>query len=89
MIHATDDDDDYHDLTNHNHSVTPTSTKKHYDPNTVATNVCVQQQYEYSDAVYTTAWGANDAWIYLTISYQDGKAVLQHVPSTEKYKILL
>jgi hypothetical protein len=89
MIHATDEDNDYHDLTNHNHTMTPTSTKKHHDLNTVATNVCVQQQYEYGDAVYTTAWGANDAWIYLTISYQDGKAVLQHVPSTEKYKILL
>jgi hypothetical protein len=76
-----DDEDDYNITTTNNNSTTMTNID-------MATNVGVQQ-YEYSDAVYTTSWGANDAWIYLTISYSDGKAVLQHVPSTEKYKILL
>ena len=73
-----DDDDEY---------ATNTSTTTNM-ATASATNVCVQR-HEFSDSVYTTAWGANDAWIYLTISYEDGKAVLQHVPSTEKYKILL
>lgn len=45
-------------------------------------------RYEHGDAVYAAAWGAADAWIYLTLGY-DGKAVVHHVPSQEKYKILL
>jgi hypothetical protein len=54
---------------------------------TAAPNVRVSR-YEHGDAVYWAAWGAADAWIYMTLSY-DGKAVLDHVPSKEKYKILL
>jgi EARP and GARP complex-interacting protein 1 len=45
-------------------------------------------QYEHMDSVYAIAWGAADAWIYVSASY-DGKVVLNHVPSNEKYKILL
>ncbi|KAL3922421.1 MAG: hypothetical protein SGARI_006457, partial [Bacillariaceae sp.] len=44
--------------------------------------------YEHMDSVNAIAWGAADAWIYLSASY-DGKVVLNHVPSQEKYKILL
>jgi hypothetical protein len=33
-------------------------------------------------------WSAADAWLYLTLGY-DGNVVLHHVPSKEKYKILL
>jgi WD40 repeat protein len=53
-----------------------------------AVNAGVQRYADFGDAVYTAAWGAADAWVYLAISH-DGKAVLQHVPSKEKYKILL
>lgn len=52
-----------------------------------APNVRVQR-HEHGEAVYGACWGASDAWIYVTVSY-DGTAVLQHVPSHEKYKILL
>eukprot|EP00536_Pseudo-nitzschia_multiseries_P002850 jgi/Psemu1/301583/fgenesh1_kg.39_\ len=45
-------------------------------------------QYEHMDSVNAIAWGAADAWIYMSASY-DGKVVLNHVPSKEKYKILL
>ena len=45
-------------------------------------------RYEHSDACYASSWGTADAWIYLSVGY-DGKAVLHHVPSDEKYKILL
>lgn len=45
-------------------------------------------RYEHGDSVYAATWGAADAWIYMTVGY-DGKAVLHHVPSKEKYKILL
>jgi WD40 repeat protein len=45
-------------------------------------------RYEHMDSVNAITWGAADAWIYLSASY-DGKVVLNHVPSKEKYKILL
>lgn len=45
-------------------------------------------RYEHMDSVHSIAWGAADAWIYVSGSY-DGKVVLNHVPSKEKYKILL
>lgn len=44
--------------------------------------------HESGDAVYGAAWGAADAWLYMTVAY-DGKVALHHVPSKEKYKILL
>lgn len=52
-----------------------------------APNVRVAR-HEGTESCYAAAWGAADAWIYLTVAY-DGKVVLQHVPSKEKYKILL
>lgn len=45
-------------------------------------------RFEHGDSVYGMAWGAADAWVYATVGY-DGKVVLNHVPSKEKYKILL
>jgi EARP and GARP complex-interacting protein 1 len=45
-------------------------------------------RFEHGDSVYGMSWGAADAWIYATAAY-DGKVVLHHVPSKEKYKILL
>lgn len=52
-----------------------------------APNVRISR-FEHGDSVYGMAWGAADAWIYATVGY-DGKVVLNHVPSQEKYKILL
>jgi WD40 repeat protein len=52
-----------------------------------APNVRVAR-HEHGDSIYATSWAAADAWIYMVIGY-DGKAVLNHVPSKEKYKILL
>jgi len=43
---------------------------------------------EQRESVYSIAWSACDAWLFASLSY-DGKVVLNHVPSTEKYKILL
>ena len=45
-------------------------------------------KFEFPDAVYDLAWSAADAWTFLTVAY-DGTASLNHVPSREKYKILL
>ena len=43
---------------------------------------------EHEDSVYSIAWGACDSWVYTSLSY-DGRVALHHVPSVEKYKILL
>lgn len=45
-------------------------------------------RYEHGDSVYGATWSASDAWIYMTVAY-DGKVTVSHVPSKEKYKILL
>jgi EARP and GARP complex-interacting protein 1 len=52
-----------------------------------APNVRVSR-HEYSDAVYGICWSLVDEWTYVAASY-DGKVTLHHVPSNEKYKILL
>jgi len=43
---------------------------------------------EHEQSVFGAAWSAADAWIFATLSL-DGKAVINHVPPAEKYKILL
>ncbi|KAG6970979.1 hypothetical protein JG687_00002326 [Phytophthora cactorum] len=44
---------------------------------------------EHEDAVYTARWATGgDAWMFVSVSY-DGRLAVNHVPSTEKYKILL
>ena len=45
-------------------------------------------RFECSDVTADLAWSAADPWIYATLSY-DGAIVVHHVPSKEKYKILL
>jgi hypothetical protein len=40
------------------------------------------------DAVYGLTWSAADPWTYLAVGY-DGTVSVNHVPSREKYKILL
>jgi len=45
-------------------------------------------KFEMVDAVYDLTWSAADAWVFVTVSF-DGNVVLNHVPSKEKYKILL
>lgn len=45
-------------------------------------------RYECSDAAADLAWCASDPWVYATLS-RDGAIVVHHVPSKEKYKILL
>jgi len=43
---------------------------------------------QHEDSVYGVAWSPADAWMYCSLSF-DGRVILNHVPSTEKYKILL
>ena len=40
------------------------------------------------EALYGAAWSAKDAWVMAGLS-ADGRVFVSHVPSSEKYKILL
>ncbi|CAM9246629.1 unnamed protein product [Phaeothamnion confervicola] len=42
----------------------------------------------HEESVYSVAWSARDPWLFASLSY-DGRITVDHVPSTEKYKILL
>eukprot|EP00904_Undaria_pinnatifida_P001409 jgi/Undpi1/11269/HiC_scaffold_30.g13567.m1 len=53
-----------------------------------AADIRVRTFDEHEESVYSLAWSASDAWVLASLSY-DGLVVLNHVPSTEKYKILL
>ena len=45
-------------------------------------------QYDMSDSISNVTWSTTDAWYFASVSY-DGHVTLNHVPSKEKYKILL
>jgi len=45
-------------------------------------------KFEGQDSIYDVAWSCADAWSYCSVGF-DGNVVLHHVPSQEKYKILL
>ena len=74
--HDNDNDDDQHS------TVTSSSQGEENNP-----DVRVSQM-EMREAVYDVTWSATDPWIYVTLGF-DGNVVLNHVPSKEKYKILL
>eukprot|EP01038_Epipyxis_sp_PR26KG_P011040 gene11040-14824_t len=51
-------------------------------------NIKVRSMDQHEDSVYSVAWSPADAWIYCSMSF-DGRIMVNNVPSTEKYKILL
>jgi len=51
-------------------------------------DVKVRHLDQHEDSVYSVAWSMADAWTYASLSF-DGRLIVSHVPSTEKYKILL
>ncbi|RHZ61887.1 hypothetical protein Glove_345g6 [Diversispora epigaea] len=52
------------------------------------TDGLVRTYDQHEDSVYSVAWSASDPWIFCSLSY-DGRAVINKVPSEEKYKIIL
>ncbi|OQS05848.1 hypothetical protein THRCLA_02066 [Thraustotheca clavata] len=48
----------------------------------------IKSYEEHEDSVYSIAWGSADSWVFVSVSY-NGRVVLNQVPSTEKYRILL
>ena len=53
-----------------------------------AEDVLIRKSEEHEESVYAVAWSASEAWTYASLSL-DGRMVVSHVPSAEKYKILL
>lgn len=53
-----------------------------------AADLKIRRIEDHEDSVYTVTWGACDSWIFASLSY-DGRVAINHVPSAEKYKILL
>ena len=48
----------------------------------------VRVYQEHEDSVYCAKWSTADAWVFASLSY-DGRLVISHVPSAEKYRILM
>lgn len=42
---------------------------------------------EHEDSVYSAVWSCADAWVFASLSY-DGRLVINHVPTQEKFAIL-
>lgn len=42
---------------------------------------------EHEDSVYSAVWSTADAWVFASLSY-DGRLVINHVPTKEKFTIL-
>ncbi len=42
---------------------------------------------EHEDSVYRCVWSVADAWVFASLSF-DGRVVINHVPSQEKFSIL-
>mmetsp|Transcript_22477 Transcript_22477/g.32811 ORF Transcript_22477/g.32811 Transcript_22477/m.32811 type:complete len:386 (-) Transcript_22477:121-1278(-) len=62
------------------------SSQQDVDDDPPDVRIKVMDQHE--ECVYDLAWSAAEAWMYCSLSYE-GRVILNHVPSTEKYKILL
>ncbi|KAG0284848.1 Protein tssc1 [Linnemannia gamsii] len=52
------------------------------------TDGLVQAFDQHEDSVYQVAWSSVDPWLFMSLSH-DGRAVMNQVPSEEKFKILL
>ncbi|KAF9365114.1 Protein tssc1 [Mortierella sp. NVP85] len=52
------------------------------------TDGLVQAFDQHEDSVYQVAWSSVDPWLFLSLSY-DGRAVMNQVPSEEKFKIIM
>ncbi|KAF9433717.1 Protein tssc1 [Entomortierella beljakovae] len=57
-------------------------------PQEAPTDGLVQAFDQHEDSVYQVAWSSVDPWLFMSLSY-DGRAVMNQVPSEEKFKIIM
>ena len=84
LLTLDDEEDDAEDPA----TTTPLYTSNNNTNSSSSSPNVLVSRLERMNAVYATAWGAADAWVYASVTY-DGTVALDHVPSKEKYKILL
>lgn len=82
-----DGDDDQEDE-NNDQDNNSNSSNQDGDIDVDPPNIKVRAIDQHEESIYSIAWSPADAWMYCSLSY-DGRVILNHVPSTEKYKILL
>ena len=51
-------------------------------------DMVIQKYDEHEDSVYSVEWSSADRWTFASLSY-DGRMVINHVPSSEKFSILM
>ena len=69
-------------------SAPPAPEEPEAEPSEADADGLVKAFDDHEQSVFSAAWSAADAWIFASLSL-DGKAVINHVPPAEKYKILL
>jgi len=69
-------------------SAPPSLDYEEADPSEVEADGIVRPYTDHEQSVFGAVWSAADAWIFASLSL-DGKVVVNHVPPSEKYKILL
>ena len=69
-------------------SSAPSSLEPDEDGAEAEADGLVKSFEEHESSVFGLAWSAADAWVFASLSL-DGRAILNHVPPAEKYKILL
>lgn len=58
------------------------------DPSLCRSDRLLHSFEEHEESVYSVCWSPNDAWVFASLSY-NGRVAVHHVPSAEKYRILL
>ena len=72
----------------HPSTLTPTHIPSLLRSESEVQDIKIRTFDDHEDSVYSVAWSACDAWVFAALSY-DGRVTINHVPSSEKYKILL
>eukprot|EP00594_Rhizosolenia_setigera_P013509 CAMPEP_0178972410 /NCGR_PEP_ID=MMETSP0789-20121207/20997_1 /TAXON_ID=3005 /ORGANISM="Rhizosolenia setigera, Strain CCMP 1694" /LENGTH=467 /DNA_ID=CAMNT_0020659853 /DNA_START=179 /DNA_END=1582 /DNA_ORIENTATION=+ len=77
-----DEDESNSNSSNDNDSTSVSSSSVNTGPDIRVSKV------KHQESVYDVAWSSCDAWVWVSLGL-DGGVILSHVPSKEKYKILL
>jgi len=89
-LDKNDDEEEEEDplFSSHEDPKDPSHILQHQHPNQEDGPDIRVVQVEHPESVYDVAWSKCDAWVWASVGL-DGGVLLHHVPSDEKYKILL
>jgi WD40 repeat protein len=69
------------------HIDTEDGEEEEESPPAPLTDEVIRTFEEHEDSVYSAVWSCADAWVFASLSY-DGRLVINHVPTQEKFTIL-